>query len=178
MNQDVAQLAEMVRQSLKESLQGRKSFREAFGLSEEEITALAGAACEMAEQGRNEEALAMLEGLFVLDPENLHVHNCLGSLYMRLDRRKLAEQEFEYVLARTPDDIAANTNLGELLFEQGELERAVEKLRKAVELDPEGKSLFANRARSILGLIATLAKELQENGPEAMEQLRKQLLSK
>lgn len=175
-DQETAQLADILRESLKQMLQGHNSFKEAFGLTSREVTALAGPACEMAEQGRMEQAQAMLEGLAVLDPENIYIHNCLGSLYMRMDCTKLAEQEFKYVLARTPEDVAANTNLGEMLFEQGELEEAVQRLQKAVEQDLEGKDLFANRARTILNIIATLVKELQEKGPEAMEQLRREIL--
>lgn len=176
MDQETKQLAEILRQSLKQMLQGHTSFKEAFGLTSTEVTALAGPACEMAEQGRVEQAQSMLEGLAVLDPENVYIHNCLGSLYMRMERAKLAEQEFDYVLARSPEDVAANTNLGELLFEQGDLERAVQKLQKAVEQDPEGKDMFANRARAILNIITALVKELQQNGPEAMEELRRQML--
>lgn len=176
MDQETAQLANILRESLKQVLQGHTSFKDAFGLTTEAVTALASPACEMAEQGRMEQAQAMLEGLAVLDPENVYIHNCLGSLYMRMDRAKLAEQEFNYVLARTPEDVAANTNLGELLFEQGELEKAVHRLQKAVEQDPEGKDMFANRARTILNIIAELVKELQEKGPEAMEELRRKIL--
>ena len=49
-------------------------------------------------------------------------------------------------------------------------------MQKAVEQDPEGKDMFANRARAILNIITALVKELQQNGPEAMEELRRQML--
>ncbi|MBL8151911.1 MAG: tetratricopeptide repeat protein [Blastocatellia bacterium] len=175
MDQDVAQLAAILKTSLKEFLQGKNSPKELFGVTSNEINILAAKACEMAEQGKTADAQSLLEGLVVLDPENVYLHNCLGTLYMRLELTKLAIGEFLFVLRHTPHDTTANTNLGELYFEQGDIESAVKYLGKAVEFDPEEKDLFANRARAILLLLADISKEVQERGSEALEEIKERI---
>jgi predicted TPR repeat methyltransferase len=61
-----------------------------------------------------------------------------------------------------------------LALEAGEVEAAVQHFQKAVELDPEGKDPFANRARTLSLLVATIAKEVQAKGPGVLHEILQQ----
>ncbi|HVS02008.1 MAG TPA: tetratricopeptide repeat protein [Thermoanaerobaculia bacterium] len=158
--------------TVNEMLGGQETFRDALGLEEENILALAVFARELVDQGRLDDAQTLLEGLVVLDPQNGYLHTCLGALYMQKGFHDSAIVEFRYALRQDPDDVAANTYLGELYLEAGDLDASVTYLERAVSLDPPGQDPYANRARTLAALVATIAREVQEKGPEALEDLQ------
>lgn len=158
--------------TVQELLGGADTFKEALGLDEEQILALAVFARELVEQGRVDDAQTLLEGLVVLDPQNGYLHTCLGAIYMQKGFNDAAMAEFLYALKQDDSDVAAATYLGELYLDAGDLESSVKYLQIAVDLDPEGRDPYANRARTLAALVATIAREVQEKGPEALEEIR------
>lgn len=170
--QEVQELHTQLVSTVGEMLGGHETFRDALGLDDEQILALAVFARELVDQGRLDDAQTMLEGLVVLDPQNAYLHTCLGALYMQKGFNDAAMLELTYALHRDPKDVAAATYLGELFLEAGDLEGAVKYLEQAVNLDPEGKDPYANRARMLAALVATIAREVQEKGPDALKDLQ------
>ena len=171
-NQEIQELHTQLVATVQEMLGGHDSFREAIGLDDEQILALAVFARELVDQGRLDDAQTMLEGLVVLDPQNGYLHTCLGALYMQKGFNDAAILEFAYALKQDAQDVAAATYLGELYLEAGELEEAVKYLEKAVALDPDARDPYANRARMLAALVATIAREVQEKGSSALQDLR------
>ncbi len=155
-NKELTQMLNTLRRSLPRPLQLNKTVKAALAMSDEQIYACCALACQLAEQGNLVDSRELLEGLGVIDPENAYVHSCLGTLYMRLNERNLAAGEMLYTLSLNPSDIATSTNLAELYFESGQLAEAKKYLDLAISLDPEEKSPFANRARALKQLMATL----------------------
>ena len=171
-DQGIQELHTQLVATVDELLAGHDSFREAMGLDDEQVLALAVFARELVDQGRLDDAQTMLEGLVVLDPQNGYLHTCLGALYMQKGFNDAAIIEFAYALRQDAEDVAAATYLGELYLEAGELEEAVKYLEQAVNLDPEARDPYANRARMLAALVATIAREVQEKGPSALNDLQ------
>lgn len=172
-DQELQQLHSDLVASVQTMLQGQATFKDALGLDTDGILALAVYARELADQGRLDDAQTLLEGLVVLEPQNGYLHTCLGALYMQKGFHDAARAEFLYALAHNGDDTAANTYLGELHIDAGNLEAAVDYLRRAVELDPEARDPYANRARTLAAMVATIAREVEQKGPEALEEIRR-----
>lgn len=170
--QEVQELHTQLVSTVNEMLGGKDSFRDALGIDDEQVLALAVFARELVDQGRLDDAQTMLEGLVVLDPQNGYLHTCLGALYMQKGFNEAAAVEFAYALHRDDKDIAAATYLGELYLEAGDLEGAVQYLEQAVNLDPEQRDPYANRARMLAALVATIAREVQDKGPDALKDLQ------
>lgn len=149
-------------QNLKETLQavlGDGRWDEALGLNAEAVSALIQTARQLAEQGRLDEAQALFEGLVVLYPQEAYLHTALGCVYMQKGWTEDALAAFQCALTRDPTDITAHTYLGELCLTRGDLGTAFQHLARAVELDPAGTDPYANRARLLSGLAATLARD-------------------
>lgn len=172
-DQELQQMHNDLVANVQEMLQGHDSFKDALGLDSENILALAVYARELVEQGRIDDAQTLLEGLIVLEPQNSYLHTCLGSLYMQKGYTEHAKAEFLYALSHDDADIAANTFLGELHVDSGNLEGAIPYLRRAVELDPDARDPYANRARTLAALIATMAREVEQKGESALEDIRR-----
>lgn len=168
---DIEEQLEEVKRQMRELMQGKASLAEAMGLELEDILALATVARQLAEQGQYEGAQSMLEGLVVLDPQNPFLHSCLGCVYMQMKQNVAAYQAFNIALHFNEKDIAAHAYAGELALEQGLVEEAAMHLRRAAELDPDGKNPHANRARVTALLLSTLAKEVQERGTDALKKI-------
>lgn len=172
---DMKQLHDDVKRDLAAVLQGANTLREALGFDDEQITAIALLCRELTEQGKLDDAQTILEGIVLLDPKNGYLHTCLGSLYVQKGLKDAARAEYSYALRQDPDDIAANTYLGELLIEEGDLAGASEYLAKAVSLDPNAEDPFANRARTLAMMVAAVAKEIEEKGPQAIEDIKQRM---
>jgi len=165
---------EMLRERFQELLQGHDNLVDALGMSLEDILALALVAQQLAQQGQLEEAQRLLEGLVAVDPTNPYLHTCLGTVYMQREMKEEARAAFGVALAFNPEDIVAHTYAGELALEAGEVEAAVQHFQKAVELDPEGKDPFANRARILSYITAHLIREIEAKGPQVLEEILQQ----
>jgi len=118
-------------------------------LPPDELTTLAASARQSAEHGRLDEARMLLEGLIALEPGQAFLHTNLGCVLLRMGREEDALLAFDEALRLDARDVAAHTHAGELRLERSEGERALCHFDEAIALDPEGKSAFANRARTL-----------------------------
>ena len=169
---DSQELKKFRDQLLQTFLRGQSSFEQALGLSEENILGMALYARQLAEEGQLEDARELLASLAQFEPQLGYVYTCLGAVEMQLDDADAAIQALHRALELTPDDIAANTHLGELYLEQGKFDRSAEYFRAAVDLDPEGSDPFANRARALASIVVAVAKEVDERGSDALDEMR------
>ena len=118
-------------------------------LPADELATLAASARQSAEAGQLDEARMLLLGLIALEPQKAFLHTSLGCVLVKMDREAEALEAFEAALGLDAHDVAANTHAGELRLERAEGARALEHFDRAIAEDPEGKSAFANRARTL-----------------------------
>jgi putative PEP-CTERM system TPR-repeat lipoprotein len=95
--------------------------------------------------GRNQEAIAQYTEIQRLTPGNPVVLNNLANLY-QLENDKRALATAEQALKASPDSPAIQDTLGWILVEQGQAQRGLELLRKAVAKAPDSAALRYHHA--------------------------------
>lgn len=136
-------------------LQGSAALGAATKWTTEEIVVIAELGYALAQQGRNEEAIAVFAGLAALAPATAYFQSALGALYLRTGDFERAEQHLSAAIAGDSRDAAALINLGELLLHAGDRRAALQNLQAALELtehDPDPTPM-AVRARALLAQI-------------------------
>ena len=109
-----------------------------------------------------QEAKEVFQGVMALAPESEIPVVALGSVYFAQRKLDLAIRHYKKALRQNPGSPFAHSYHGEALFFQGKKAAAVEALKEAVGLDPDGKSgAFA------LSLLSAI-----KNGFKAPEGLR------
>jgi tetratricopeptide (TPR) repeat protein len=88
-------------------------------------------------QGREEEAIKLLQEVQRQDPSLPHTWFNLGIYYRRQGDAKRAIEQFEGMLARTPDEAIAHYQLGTLYNQTNRRSEAQAQFEKAAELDPQ-----------------------------------------
>jgi len=95
--------------------------------------------------GRNKEAIAQYQAIQTQDPKNAIVLNNLAGLYQReADSRAL--QTAEQALKLAPENPALQDTLGWILVEQGQAQRGLELLRKALAKASNNESIRYHHA--------------------------------
>ncbi len=123
-------------ENFKKFLFGKITWAQLEGMTMEQAYAIAEFGYTMYQQGRYKDARTLFEGLVIGNPYDPYFHAMLGAI--------------SYV------------NRGELLLQHGEFEYAMEDLKAAIELDPEGKNPASLRARALAAATAAVIKELIE----------------
>src|SRR5262249_39562519 len=83
----------------------------------------------------NERAEADLKRLLHVDPTNLQAYGLLGDMYVREHKVADAKREFATLVARDPDSVSAQTMMGLLCEEQGDIDGAIVWYERAVRTD-------------------------------------------
>ena len=122
----------MTQRLVEDWLRGRVSLGAATGWTPEEMRIVADLGFALAEQGRDEEAMTIFEGLAAVAPATGYFQSALGALRLRNGDLSRALDHLNAALAADPRDIAALTNRGETHMRMGNLLAAVEDLRAAV----------------------------------------------
>ncbi|HKF59609.1 MAG TPA: tetratricopeptide repeat protein [Blastocatellia bacterium] len=137
---------------IEEWLAGRVSLGAAAQWTPEELRIVADLAWGLAEQGRNEEALTIFEGLAALAPSTAYFQSALGALKMRTGDIDGALSHLDAALASDPADIAALVNRGEIYARVGDRAAAIQNLEAAINLsssaDPPGP--VTTRAKALI----------------------------
>lgn len=115
-------------------LQGRASLGAASGWKAEEMRIVADLGYALAEQGRNDEAITIFEGLAALAPATVYFQSALGALRLRRGEVEQALAHLDAVIAADPRNIAALTNRGEARLRLGQHGGALEDLRAALSV--------------------------------------------
>lgn len=133
-------------------LRGRASLGAAAKWTTEEMRIIADLGYGLAEQGRNEEAITIFEGLASLAPATGYFQSALGALKLRAGDLEAALTHLNAALIADPYDIAALTNRGELYARAGNREAAINNFEAVLNLaeDQPGSNPFAIRARALM----------------------------
>ncbi len=112
-----------------------------------------------AEGGQNlDRAQEMLTRAVGQDPNNGAYVDSLGWVYFQLGKLDLAEKYLTDATKLLPRDATVHEHLGDVLAKRGEMPRALELYRAAIDLDPESKDVSKLRSK-----IA----EIERRGPSA-----------
>lgn len=117
-----------------EWLQGRASLGAAGNWTAEEMRLVADIGFALAEQGRNEEAITVFEGLSALAPATAYFQSALGALWLRKGEPRRAVGHLDAALNSDPGDLTALTNRGEAHLQLGEREAALRDLRAVAQI--------------------------------------------
>jgi tetratricopeptide (TPR) repeat protein len=136
-------------------LRGRASLGAAAGWTPEEIRIVAELGYGLAEQGRNEEAITVFEGLAALAPATAYFQSALGALKLRTGDLQSALIHLNAALNSDPTDLSALANKGEVLMLLGRREDAMANLQGVLRLSEGNDSeALAVRARALLAQLA------------------------
>lgn len=149
-------------ENFKKFLFGKITWAQLEGMTMEQAYAIAEFGYTMYQQGRYKDARTLFEGLVIGNPYDPYFHAMLGAIYTKLDLHEEAAQEFSIAIELDPEDINSYVNRGELLLQHGEFEYAMEDLKAAIDLDPDGKNPASLRARALAAATAAAIKELIE----------------
>ena len=93
------------------------------------------------QQGKTEEAIARLEEIKNIFPQDIGISFQLGMLYWRKERLNLAQREFEGIIKLSPDYSNARYMLGLVYDKKGEREKAKEQFEKVSQLNPDNQEV-------------------------------------
>ncbi len=103
-------------------------------------------------EGEYEEAVAKLQEVLVIDPNQAFAHNKLGDALCRLGRYAGAEQAFRRAIQIKPRGADAHFNLGNVLRWRGDFTGSETALRRAVKLDPRNSDALTSLGHTLNGL--------------------------
>ena len=136
-------------------LRGRASLGAAAGWTPEEIRIVAELGYGLAEQGRNEEAITVFEGLAAVAPATAYFQSALGALRLRTGDLESALIHLNAALNADPTDLSALANKGEVLMLLGHRDAAVSNLQGVLRLsEGDASDGLAIRARALLARLA------------------------
>ena len=141
-------------------IMGEITWGQLQGITMEEAYAFAELGYLQFEQGRYDEAQSIFEGLVISNPYDAYFHSMLGAIYARKDMQEEAAEEYTIAVELDPENIAAYVNRAEILLQHGEFEIAMEDLKNAVKLDPDGEDPSGIRARALAAATAAIIEEI------------------
>jgi tetratricopeptide (TPR) repeat protein/TolB-like protein/predicted Ser/Thr protein kinase len=97
---------------------------------------------------RYDDALKMFQQVVDLAPDSFRGYSSLGAVYFMKDRMTEAIDAFQRSLAVRPNYVAAS-NLGTLLYSEGEYKQSAEMLRQALAMDQGSYQVWANLASAL-----------------------------
>ncbi|MBI2567967.1 MAG: tetratricopeptide repeat protein [Candidatus Schekmanbacteria bacterium] len=134
-------------------VKGEITLRELEGVSLEDYAGIAQVGHTLLDQGKVDQARTVYEGLRAMDPNHAYVRATLGAIYMRENRDIDALEQLNEALRLEPDSEYALVNRGEILLKGGFLAEAGRDFKRCIELDPNGKSPAAMRARALVMVV-------------------------
>lgn len=135
---------------LQKFFEDKVSLAELRGYSKEQLFTLAETGYIKFKHGRIAEAEKIYQSLIVLDHRNGYFHAVMGAIHHKKKRPVEAILEYSRALQIDKADLTSYVNRGEIYLRHKNFRRAAEDFRQAIMLDPAGRSLWANRARSLV----------------------------
>ena len=96
------------------------------------------------EENRPEEAADIFKDLVETHPDSSRLHNYYGRCLFLAGQRAEGQAEFEKSIALDPNFGEAYSNLAVLLWEDGALDEALDKMNRAAELSPQSPDVIYN----------------------------------
>jgi len=141
-------------------LLGEMTWAELNGMTMDEAYNIAEYGYSLYQEGRYHDARDLFEALVFSNPYDAYFHSMLGAVYQQLDMKEEAAEEYTTAVELDGEQIHAYVNRGELLLQNGEFDRALSDLRRAIELDPDGKEEAGMRARALALATANALEEV------------------
>jgi predicted TPR repeat methyltransferase len=104
------------------------------------------------QQGRRDEALALVERSLALEPDRADGHSNLGIILQAAGRTDEAIAAYERAIALDPEHANAHSNLGALLRATGRPVEAEAAYRRAIAIDPQHADAWNNLGILLNGL--------------------------
>ena len=155
--------------------QKASNLAETIGVTPASMAAVLTVGYSLYEQGRFDDALALFEGVALLDPENPYSHAMLGAIHQMQKQFEPALECYSRAIELYPDEVNTLTNRGECHLSLGHLEQAANDFRAAISLDPEAKNVSANRARFLAAVTLEALKLAQEKGVQAVVDAKRRI---
>ena len=95
------------------------------------------AAIELAESGRNAEALAAMQKIVAANPEDHLARLWIANVHMRMGHPELAEPVYRSIAVEDADNVDAWVGLGSALLYQDRIVEALDALTRAEQIAPE-----------------------------------------
>jgi tetratricopeptide (TPR) repeat protein len=89
----------------------------------------------LADGGKGEKALSVMDRAAELDPESSEVYFSKGLLLLNLKRPAEAEQAMRAGIARAPDNAVGHYHLGRVLLDEGKAEEAMASFERAITVN-------------------------------------------
>jgi Flp pilus assembly protein TadD len=141
---------------LRRFARGELTWAEVEGWTWEDAKAIAKVGCDLAADGRLNEALVIFQGMVAINPRDAGAHAALGTVFQKLDDKAKALAAYEAALAVDPRNVVALANRGELRLRAGEAAGA-DDLLAALEADPGHQVPATRRALAIVQAMALVA---------------------
>ena len=100
--------------------------------------------------GRYKDAMEIFQMLSTLDSVNAYYHTALGGVLQKLGRYVDSVVAYTKALRVNPRELCCFVNRGEIYLKHKNFKKAADDFRNAIMLDPDGRNLWANRARSLV----------------------------
>ncbi|MCK5687662.1 tetratricopeptide repeat protein [Myxococcota bacterium] len=143
-------------------IMGDITWAELQGMTMEEAYALAQVGYGLYEESRYHDARTMFEGLIVCNPYDAYFHSMLGAVYQQLDMDEEALAEYTIAIDLDEELLHAYVNRAEMHLRNGQFEEALQDLKKAMSLDPEGKDPNSPRAFALASATTKALGEIQK----------------
>lgn len=100
--------------------------------------------------GRYKDSLNIFKALSTVDSVNPYYHLALGGVYQKLGKFVDSVVCYTRAIRINPKELSGFVNRGEIYLKHKNFRKAADDFRNAILLDPHGKNLWANRARSLV----------------------------
>ena len=145
-----------------EWIKGGVSLGAAAGWTADEIRLVSELGYALAEQGRNQEAITIFEGLVALAPATVYFETALGALWLRENEPARALPHLNAALAADSADVPARVNRGEVFLLLGNFDGARDDLKFVIRQNiPADKQILITqcktRARALLTAVERFA---------------------
>lgn len=131
-------------------LEDKISLAEFRGVSKTQMQLLTETGHVKLRHGRLDEAEQIFRGLLLLDHRNSYFHSAMGAIHQKKNKPVEAIFEYSTALSIFQGDIASLINRGEVYLRHKNYKKAAQDFKTAILLDPSGRNLWANRARSLV----------------------------
>ena len=145
-------LSEDFKEIAKALEEGRLTYAEVGGFTENELDGAYAAACQYVEMGQVIEAMQICGYLMMLDPYNGRYYQLVGISLQRLKQYEQADHYYRMALVNDKNNPMTMVYQGECKIMAGHVDGGLEIIRKGLELagnDPEHAAV-ADRARQLL----------------------------
>jgi tetratricopeptide (TPR) repeat protein len=141
---------------------GEITWAQLQGITMEQAYAMAEFGYGLYKEGKYHDAQKLFEGLIICNPYDSYFQNMLGAVYQQLDMKDEALESYTHAIELDEENLHAWVNRGELLLQNGDFDKALDDLKRAIGLDPDGKDAAGLRARALAMATANAMEALQK----------------